>query len=327
MRPEELEGALDEALRRAPFHSHEEIVAHFDERYTPIPYHDRRVYLFTNERSFGNKKHIVSFHTGPSGAIPEHVYQYVLLTYCYRGEFPMELDGTPVTLHEGDCLIADRHCPHAVSELPEGILAINVVLNDRFFEKRLLADLNRLGSSFGLSLVTRGRDHTSWRVYDATDPLSRVCIEHILCEHLDPKMGSGDLIDDLCAALITNLIRSNEPDLATLESAEKDSALIGRVHEYVAQNYREGRLGTLAEELGYDASYLSALIKHSTARTFKQLVNEERMRHATLMLRSSQLPVYEIAQQVGISNLTQFYRRFHEYTGKTPQEYRTSSPR
>lgn len=48
------------------------------------------------------------------------------------------------------------------------------------------------------------------------------------------------------------------------------------------------------------------------------------MRHASRMLRSSQEPIYEIAQSVGISNLTQFYRRFHEYAGMTPQEYRTS---
>lgn len=99
---------------------------------------------------------------------------------------------------------------------------------------------------------------------------------------------------------------------------------MGRIHEYVAQHYREGRLSALADEPGYDTSYLGAYIKRETARTFKQLVNEERMRHAIRMLRNSQEPIYKIAQNVGISNLTQFYRRFHEYAGMTPQEYRTS---
>ncbi len=236
----------------------------------------------------------------------------------------MTFDGEPVTLHEGDCLIADRHCPHAVDELCPGTIAVNVVLNDRFFEKRMLADLNRVGSSFGLALATRGTDHAGWRVYRAADMLSRSRIDLILGEHLDGGIGSADIIDDLCAALITHLIRSNEPDTASPESARKDSELVGRVHEYMAQHYREGRLSALADELGYDASYLSAYIKRETARTFKQLVNEERMRHASRMLRSSQEPIYEIAQSVGISNLTQFYRRFHEYAGMTPQEYRTS---
>lgn len=256
--------------------------------------------------------------------VHERRIEIVLLTYCYRGVFPMTLDGEPVTLHEGDCLIADRHCPHAVDELGPGTIAVNVVLNDRFFEKRMPADLNRVGSSFGLALATRGTDHAGWRVYRVADMLSRSCIDLILGEHLDGGIGSADIIDDLCAALITHLIRSNEPDTASPESARKDSELVGRVHEYVAQHYREGRLSALADELGYDASYLSAYIKRETARTFKQLVNEERMRHASRMLRSSQEPIYEIAQSVGISNLTQFYRRFHEYAGMTTQEYRTS---
>ena len=136
----------------------------------------------------------------------------------------------------------------------------------------MLADLNRLGSSFGLALATHGADHAGWRVYRATDALSRSRIDLLLCEHLDDHVGSDDIID----------------------------------------------------ELGYDTSYLSAYIKRETARTFKQLVNEERMRHAIRMLRNSQEPIYKIAQNVGISNLTQFYRRFHEYAGMTPQEYRTS---
>lgn len=324
MKPEDLARALDDVICREENHTYEEIVEHLNEKYDLISHHGREVYLFTNERSFGNKKHIASFHIGPCGATPEHIYQYVLLTYCYRGVFPMTLDGTPVTLHEGDCLIADRHCPHAVDELGPGNLAVNIVLNDRFFEKRMLADLNRLGSSFGLALATHGADHAGWRVYHATDALSRSCIDLLLCEHLDDHVGSDDIIDDLCAALITHLIRSNEPDIASQESIKKDSELVGRIHEYVAQHYREGRLSALADELGYDTSYLSAYIKRETARTFKQLVNEERMRHAIRMLRNSQEPIYKIAHDVGISNLTQFYRRFHEYAGMTPQEYRTS---
>lgn len=149
----------------------------------------------------------------------------------------------------------------------------------------MLADLNRLGSSFGLALATHGADHAGWRVYRATDALSRSCIDLLLCEHLDDHVGSDDIIDDLCAALITHLIRSNEPDIASQESIKKDSELVGRIHEYVAQHYREGRLSALADELGYDTSYLSAYIKRETARTFKQLVNEERMRRGPLLPR------------------------------------------
>lgn len=35
------------------------------------------------------------------------------------------------------------------------------------------------------------------------------------------------MLADLCAALITHLIRSNEPDIASQESIKKDSELVG----------------------------------------------------------------------------------------------------
>lgn len=66
-------------------------------------------------------------------------------------------------------------------------------------------------------------------------------------------------------------------------------------------------------------------MKNATGRTFKQLVNAERMRHAALVLRGTTDPVYEVAQGVGIANLTSFYQRFRDYAGCTPQEYRNLS--
>ena len=73
---------------------------------------------------------------------------------------------------------------------------------------------------------------------------------------------------------------------------------------------------------GYDPSYTSKLIKQFSGKTFKQLVNEERMKKAIILLQNKQLPIYEIANEVGIHNLTSFYKRFQEYTGYTPQDYR-----
>ena len=46
------------------------------------------------------------------------------------------------------------------------------------------------------------------------------------------------------------------------------------------------------------------------------------MRQAVMLLQGTQMPAYEVAQAVGISNLTQFYKRFRDFAGMTPQEYR-----
>ena len=78
----------------------------------------------------------------------------------------------------------------------------------------------------------------------------------------------------------------------------------------------------MCHDFGYDPSYTSKLIKQFSGKTFKHLVNEERMKKAAILLQNHELPIYEIAHQIGINNLTSFYRRFQAYYQCTPQQYR-----
>ena len=51
-------------------------------------------------------------------------------------------------------------------------------------------------------------------------------------------------------------------------------------------------------------------------------MNAERMKRATVLLEASEQPVYEIADEVGITNLTSFYERFRAWAGCTPSQWR-----
>jgi AraC-like DNA-binding protein len=148
-------------------------------------------------------------------------------------------------------------------------------------------------------------------------------MERVLCERLEPDMTSPYLMNFFLAALFTHLMRTYEPHGQLDDVAWERSELVGRVREYIGNHYKEGNLGQMAADLGYERTYLSKFIRSATGHTFKQLVNAERMRHAALMLRGTSQPIYDVAQSVGLANLTSFYARFREYAGMTPQEYRT----
>lgn len=322
MNLEELHGVVRDSSD-IPNVTGEEIVAHILAKYPVVNFGDRPVYIFTAEREFGGSCHAVSVHGINAPATPEHIYQYVLITYCYAGEFRMTVDGAPVALSAGDCLVADRHVPHGVDPTGPYDFAVNIVLNDRFFEERFLKTATRLGSKFAFALSTRTSAHMESRVYQSRDDeLARCLVDRILCEKFDPSAGSDAIVDSLAEALLTHLIRTYEPDVRSQVELEGRQALIGRIREYIALNYREGNLGKMAAALGYDATYLSATVRQETGRTFKYLVNEERMKRATMLLQGTKMTVAEVAAEVGVSNLTQFYKRFREYAGQTPNDYR-----
>lgn len=317
---------LPDAMRRASLtdqHTEQEVLEHIANRYPRVPYHGRDIFLFGQGRDFADRRHIVAFHWSNSPAIPEHIYSYVIITYCYQGSFTREVDGNRVRLEAGDCLVLDRHVPHRDEPTGAGDVIVNFILAEEFFEGRLLDGLADLASPFATELMTLGATHEHWRMYPTkSDEVVRTCVERIMCERLEPDMTSPFLVDFFLAALLTHLLRTYEPKGELDDVAWERAELIGAVRQYIGQHYQEGNLQQMASDLGYERTYLSKFIRQTTGSTFKQLVNVERMRRAALLLRGTTRPIYEIAEEVGLANLTSFYQRFRDYAGCTPQAYR-----
>lgn len=143
---------------------------------------------------------------------------------------------------------------------------------------------------------------------------------HLVLEELaEPGARADEVTDALIEALFAHLLGTFEKAPAR---GETHSRLMGAIREYVARNFREGSMEKMAGDLGYQRSYLSRIIRESTGTTFKQLVNAERMKRTTVLLEASEQPVYEIADEVGITNLASFYERFRAWAGCTPSQWR-----
>lgn len=84
-------------------------------------------------------------------------------------------------------------------------------------------------------------------------------------------------------------------------------------------------LADLAERYSYSQSYLSELIHERCGRTFGELVREQRMERAAMLLRATSLPVAEVARRVGYAGTSNFYRAFREQYGCSPAELRVAS--
>ena len=66
----------------------------------------------------------------------------------------------------------------------------------------------------------------------------------------------------------------------------------------------------------------SAIIKTNTGYTLKAYCQKVQMTEAARLLRTTELPVCQIAASMGYENRTQFYKVFRREYGLTPLEYR-----
>ncbi len=81
-------------------------------------------------------------------------------------------------------------------------------------------------------------------------------------------------------------------------------------------------LDYLADSIGMSTAYMCRIYKQYTGNTINDVLAGIRMSKARELLVSTQLSVNEIAERIGYSNPTYFYRVFKKENGVTPNEFR-----
>lgn len=103
----------------------------------------------------------------------------------------------------------------------------------------------------------------------------------------------------------------------------KNSELVKSVKQYITDNLQmEISLNSTAEAFHISSFYLSKIFKEETGFNYIDYVVECKMNKAKELLSTSNMGIGSITASVGYSQSTYFSRKFKEYTGRTPNEYR-----
>ena len=98
----------------------------------------------------------------------------------------------------------------------------------------------------------------------------------------------------------------------------------------VEKKYRdpEYTAAKLAEEIGCNARYISAVVHLRYRDNFSQLINEFRIKEAMYMITDkhfADLKMEDVALATGFANRQCFYSAFFRKNGMTPLEYRAQN--
>lgn len=101
--------------------------------------------------------------------------------------------------------------------------------------------------------------------------------------------------------------------------------LIANMNTYIQDNYMDANfsLQTMADHYNTLPPNLSSFYKENTHNNIFEVVTELRMTAASELLMTSQLPVNQICSKIGYDNVSSFIRRFKQYYGITPGQYRS----
>jgi len=89
--------------------------------------------------------------------------------------------------------------------------------------------------------------------------------------------------------------------------------------------HRELHLDTLAAEAGLSRDHLTRLVKGETGLTLVGYIRSRRIHRAAVLLQTSDLPIKQIAYEVGIPDLQHFNKSFRAERGLSPRAFRENS--
>lgn len=122
-------------------------------------------------------------------------------------------------------------------------------------------------------------------VHSADDLLTEQSIDSILTDTFHPRFGNDDIVDNFIMILLTHLERLEERRPNLVIKGSRNAELADDLLLYIHRNYKNGNLSEMCSHFGYESSCASKAIKAQTGKTFKELVNDRRMKVVCQLLK------------------------------------------
>jgi len=135
-------------------------------------------------------------------------------------------------------------------------------------------------------------------------------------------ISSFDTIDDLLRILLR--VSNGLIDQFERENGGEELPLHEKMVEYIKEHCSncDFSVGQMADAFSMSPSNLSQYFKSRQGETVMEFVTQMKFNKAKELLLNTQMPLQDIAIEVGYYNVTSFIRRFKQQSGQTPNDYR-----
>lgn len=253
-------------------------------------------------------------------AFPEHSHDYVEMVYMCAGETRHTVNGTPLTLREGELLMLGQNARQSIEPAGERDIAVNFIVRPAFFSGTLpfLGEEETPLRRFVVSCLT-GENEAGYLLFHVAEilPIQNL-IENLLYTIREDTPNRRSILQMTMGLLFAQLV--NHTEALQFETQEQNAVV--SVLRYVEEHYRDGSLTEIAGQLHYELPSLSRLIRQKTGKNYTDLLQEKRLSQAAWLLRNTDKNVDEIANAVGYENLSYFHRLFAARYGLSPKKYR-----
>ena len=285
-------------------------------------------YIHLNNRHFFRNKDIYVSKHNRYAKYPLHTHQFLELNYMYSGHCVQHIDGKEVTLNTGDVVLLNKGSSHSLEALGDDDILINILFRNKSIHLDLLDKLYDSDSvlfNFLMNTTTRNQTEPLFILFKkhGNSDVTHI-IDTVLSEYFFSRKFSNQIISSYLPILLITLVRDYQSEIINKSKQRLNDPVMLTVLKDIEKGYATVSLQSVAKELNYNRYYLSNLIKKKTGSTFTELLNQQKLLQAQLLITSTKVPISQIIRQVGFSNKNYFYSKYQEKYGHLPTETRKS---
>lgn len=136
------------------------------------------------------------------------------------------------------------------------------------------------------------------------------------------SLGYRQILDHLLYSVLLLTLRILDSHYVQLRKKDAGS-LVYQIQQYFAQNFSQKlSMKEIADQFHINGCYLSHLFKESIGLSPSAYLTEFRINEACRLLSQTDLPIHQIASDVGYANQSNFQIQFKKSKGMSPLQYR-----
>lgn len=264
---------------------------------------------------------------------PLHTHNYVEFIYMCRGETVHIIDGQRITLKQGDLLFMNQHARQEILPAGENDIAVNFMILPAFFDtafSMMEHEKNPL-KDFLISCLTQEDIGGNFLYFNVADvPQIQNIMENLIWNMLSERASASSSIEASSDYRMINQITMGLLFLNLLKHADTlhvarhsyEQEIVFGLLRYIDSEYQSASLSDFSRKVKEEEYVLSRMLKKNTGRTFKDLLQEKRLRQACELLKNTDIPIADISVLVGYDNTSFFHRLFRRTYDMSPRDYR-----
>lgn len=254
-----------------------------------------------------------------------HNHEFIELIYVYHGECINYVEGQAVHMLQGTICFMAPETVHALVALDDDDIIINILLykeaftnyfNDMLDKKTNIADF--------LRDVIFGDSESPYILFKSgfDNELNKLFLR-IFLESQKKESEYEEMIALYLRMIFIHLQRYHSNSLVKPNKVSKEkSGIIAAIINYIAIHCVDITLKKLALVFSYSETYLSKLIKEHTGKTFRELLESDRLEQAQYLIENTTMSLTDISHQVGYFDYSHMSKSFRNALGTTPKSLR-----